>query len=202
MERSGSNFKRRTARDGSADVVYSHAQGGLRMLRHILLGCALAMPSIAIAQAPQPCEGEPYSDFDFWLGEWDVAMPDGQHAGVNRITKEEGGCLVVERWEGASGGTGQSYNYYDTRAKAWRQVRVSGAFTIDYSGGLDSKGRMALEGEIAYRDGRTAPFRGVWDAREDGTVEQVFTQRDAESGDWQPWFTGIYTRRETTPSQD
>ena len=56
---------------------------------------------------------------------------------------------------------------------------------------------MALEGEIAYRNGTKAPFRGVWTLQEDGSVRQHFTQYDAEADTWNDWFIGIYKRPST-----
>ena len=144
---------------------------------------------------PPPCQEDVYRAFDFWLGEWDVATPDGQFAGVNVISEWEGGCLILEEWTGATGGTGQSYNFYDPGMEKWRQVWVSGFGTIDYSGGLNDDGEMVLEGEIAYRNGVTAPFRGVWTPNDDGTVTQSFQQYDADAEQWDDWFTGVYTRR-------
>lgn len=143
------------------------------------------------------CTDAPFRDFDFWIGNWDVTGPNGQVAGVNRITAEEGGCLLVERWTGAGGGTGQSYNFVDRDSGLWRQVWVSAAFTIDYSGGLDESGAMVLEGRIAYaaNPDNNGPFRGRWTLRDDGTVEQSFEQYSATADQWMPWFTGIYTRQ-------
>ncbi len=54
---------------------------------------------------------------------------------------------------------------------------------------------MLLEGTITYRDGRTAPFRGVWTPLKDGGVRQHFDEYNADEGVWKPWFTGLYTRR-------
>lgn len=144
------------------------------------------------------CADDLYRQFDFWLGTWDVKDPNGQVAGVNRITLEEGGCLLVERWTGAGGGTGQSYNFVDRDTNQWRQVWVSGGFTIDYSGGLDEDGAMVLKGRIGYasRPENNGPFKGTWTLREDGTVEQTFHQLNPENGEWVPWFTGIYTKVE------
>lgn len=144
------------------------------------------------------CAGDLYRQFDFWLGTWDVKGPNGQVAGVNRITLEEGGCLLVERWTGAGGGTGQSYNFVDRDTGKWTQVWVSNGFTIDYSGGLNEDGAMVLKGRIAYagRPENNGPFKGQWTLREDGTVEQTFHQLNPENGEWVPWFTGIYTKVE------
>ncbi len=142
-----------------------------------------------------PCETTEYQAFDFWLGEWQVATPDGQQAGKNSITREEGMCLLVERWQSVQGGTGQSYNFYDPQSGQWRQVWVSQGIIIDISGGLTAEGAMRLEGDIVYHaDGRTAPFVGQWTPNADGTVTQAFTQWDAETETWKPWFTGIYSR--------
>lgn len=159
-------------------------------------GAAQAPDASTAEQSPGPCEAAVYRAFDFWLGEWAVHSPDGTLQGHNTITAEEGGCLLVERWTSVQGTTGQSYNFYDPGGEAWRQVWVSGAATIDYSGGLDESGVMRLEGEIAYRGGAVLPFRGQWTPNPDGTVTQSFQQFDPEDGDWKTWFTGIYTRIE------
>lgn len=144
---------------------------------------------------PPPCQEEVYRAFDFWIGTWNVTS-QGKQAGTNRITSQEGGCLILEEWTGAQGGTGQSYNFYDTGIEKWRQVWVSGFGTIDYAGGLDDEGRMVLEGTIAYRNGTTNGFRGVWTPNPDGTVTQHFTQQDNETGEWADWFIGEYAPME------
>lgn len=157
---------------------------------------ALAQNQSPAAPPPPPCQDEVYGDFDFWLGTWDVTTPSGQAAGVNVISEQENGCLLLEEWTSARGGTGQSYNFYDPGLKKWRQLWVSGGATIDYAGGLNDDGAMVLEGEISNRNGTTAPFRGTWTLQEDGTVKQYFQQFDPETEEWNDWFTGIYKKRE------
>ncbi|MGF1544687.1 MAG: hypothetical protein ACFB00_09335 [Parvularculaceae bacterium] len=161
-----------------------------------LVTLALLSATPLRAQAPQPgCDGSDYAAFDFWLGDWDVTTPDGKSAGRNVISREEDGCLVVERWRSVNGGTGQSYNYFDPATGAWRQVWVSAGFTIDYSGGLNDDGEMVLQGKISYRNGAQAPFRGTWTAMGPNRVRQHFEQFNAEKGEWTPLFTGLYDRR-------
>ncbi len=168
----------------------------------ILAGLMLYMSACATAQdgeapAAVPCSDPGYSQFDFWLGDWVVTDTQGNVAGTNSITAEEGGCLLVERWTATSGNTGQSYNYYNPQSDTWRQVWVSRGAIIDYSGGLTDSGSMRLEGEITYQVGEiSAPFMGEWTLNEDGTVTQHFEQFDAETDSWNPWFTGIYTKAE------
>lgn len=147
-------------------------------------------------EAPPPCSSEVFRQFDFWAGEWEVFTPDGQKAGDNVITIEENGCLLLERWTSVQGGTGQSYNYVDLATNEWRQVWVSAGATIDYSGGLDENGAMSLKGKIAYPNGTTMPFTGVWTLQEDESVRQHFQQYNAEADEWMDWFIGIYRKHE------
>ena len=158
----------------------------------VLAACASAQSG----QPEKPCSSEEYRQFDFWLGTWDVTTLDGQEAGRNVISSEEGGCLILERWSSASGGTGQSYNFYDPGTEKWRQVWVNAGSVIDYSGGLTDAGAMKLEGTIHYHAGGTFPFTGEWTLQADGTVRQHFEQFDPEEGTWNPWFTGIYKKVE------
>ena len=81
-------------------------------------------------------ENERFSDFDFWVGEWNVY---GQHpqtgerilAGTNSITKHYANCLIMETWENAGGaGGGFSMNFYDPIEDQWRQVWVSPNLSI------------------------------------------------------------------------
>ncbi|MEQ8556965.1 MAG: hypothetical protein RIB03_01510 [Henriciella sp.] len=158
---------------------------------------AIGAASGGIAQEserPKPCDSPPYHAFDFWLGEWTVTDPAEELAGTNSITKEEDGCLIVERWSGASGSTGQSYNYYDPGDGKWHQLWVSPGAVIDYKGGINQRGHMMLEGEIKYRGGDTHPFRGSWVPNEDGSVTQHFEQFNAESEEWDDWFIGTYRK--------
>lgn len=143
---------------------------------------------------PPSCAGAPYTDFDFWLGEWSVYDEAGTTLqGHNSITSAEDGCLLIERWTGAGGSTGQSYNFYDPTTGQWRQVWVARGAVIDYTGGLNEAGQMVLEGTIAYRsNGRVADFRGTWTERPDGAVIQFFEEKNAETGEWAEWFTGLY----------
>lgn len=134
-----------------------------------------------------------YHAFDFWLGEWEIYSPDGRFGGTNRIVKEEGGCLVTEHWTGPRGGTGQSMNFYDPVERRWRQVWVSDGFTIDYAGGPDESGAMALEGHITYLKAEERfPFRGTWTPLPDDRVRQHLEQQDPETGEWRTWFLADY----------
>lgn len=144
-----------------------------------------------------PCDYDPhYRQFDFWIGEWEVFMADGRRAGSNSINKIESGCLLLESWKGASGGTGTSMNYYDAKQEQWVQVWVSGDATlIDIRGGLVGDS-MVLVGTIQDATNPLgAPFRGTWTLMEDGRVRQFFEQGSVGEDTWTPWFEGFYVRQ-------
>ena len=59
---------------------------------------------------------EEFRHFDFWLGEWDVHVANGQLAGHNRIESEQKGCVLIENWTNSGGGRGMSVNYVDRKS--------------------------------------------------------------------------------------
>jgi hypothetical protein len=155
-----------------------------------------AAPATAQTPPPAPCEtGGRYADFDFWVGEWDVSDTDGRLAGTNRIERVERGCLLIERWTGAGGGTGTSMNYYDPAKARWLQRWVSSnGVVIVIEGGLRD-GSMVLAGALINADGTSQPFRGTWTPNADGSVRQHF-EISADGGQtWANWFDGRYVRR-------
>ena len=166
----------------------------------LLLGEAASAQEEAQAPAQardaRPCQaGGLFDDFDFWVGVWEVSTPDGKVAGENTIRKLEQGCLLLENWASANGGTGTSMNYYDPARQMWVQVWVGLNLLIDIEGGLED-GAMRLTGTIHYlATDQRAPFRGTWTPLDDGRVRQFFEQSNDAGKTWSPWFAGYYTRK-------
>lgn len=158
----------------------------------------VAAQDTAPTERPHPCQGMPeFSQFDFWLGTWDVRLSDGKRVGTNRITKEQGGCVLVENWTSGRGGTGISLNYYDPDAQQWVQNWVdAGGSLITIRGGLQDDGSMLLEGFIQSvgQAGKHA-FRGRWTVLDDQRVEQFFEESQDDGATWSEWFRGFYSRR-------
>ncbi len=144
-----------------------------------------------------PCEHDPsFRAFDFWVGDWDVHDAGGNLQGRNVIERAEHGCLLIEHWQGAGGGTGTSINFLDKSTEEWVQVwNAAGGSQIQIRGAMTAAG-MLLTGTIHYvANGTTAPFRGLWTALPDGRVRQFFEQSADDGETWTPWFEGFYTRR-------
>lgn len=143
-----------------------------------------------------PCEHDPrFDEFDFWVGSWEVHLGNGTFAGRNTIESAQRGCVLIENWSSASGGSGMSINYLDEASGEWVQIWNDGSGSqINIRGGLTDDG-MQLEGTIHYvASDQTASFRGLWTPLEDGRVRQYFEQANADGTGWTPWFEGFYTR--------
>ncbi len=166
----------------------------------LLLVCLCGIAPIShaqVAERPRPCvQISEFSQFDFWLGDWQVRTAEGDLIGANRISKRADDCVLVEEWASTRGGGGVSVNYYDPVAGEWVQVwNGSGGTQITIRGGLDDEGSMALVGTLhQVGSGRTVRFRGLWTPLAGGRVRQFFEQSVDKGKTWQPWFEGFYTR--------
>lgn len=156
------------------------------------LACLLCGAANAVTP---PCAEGPFREFDFWAGEWDVRDPQGKLAGINTISTEENGCVLVERWRSANGGSGQSYNYYDPTAKRWKQLWIGFSLLLHMEGDF-SDGSMRLEGPLQYLgQSRTTTLRGTWTQLPGGRLRQHFEESQDGGATWTTWFDGYYTRR-------
>ena len=98
----------------------------------------------AIQKNATPCDHAAINQqFDFWVGEWDVQSPQGQHAGNSSIQKILDGCVVLENWNGG-GLTGKSLNIYNPVLKKWEQ------FWVDNSGRATHYVGEVVDGEMHY----------------------------------------------------
>jgi hypothetical protein len=170
----------------------------LLMLTGIFVCATIQGAQGAGKESSESCSSDTeFGEFDFWIGSWDVSVASGEIAGQNQITKEQGGCVLVERWVGARGSTGISMNYFDRESGQWVQNWVgSSGSLIDIRGGL-VEGSMVLEGEIQdLAVGGGNKFRGTWTLLADGRVRQFFEESPDGGKTWKPWFEGFYTRRE------
>ncbi|GEQ96895.1 hypothetical protein JCM17844_05320 [Iodidimonas gelatinilytica] len=157
---------------------------------------SVSPPSTLPAPVQNICEGAEFSQFDFWLGHWQVMDRSNDHilAGTNHIEKLKGGCALLEHWTAQSGGSGESLTYYDPTSRKWRQIWIAvPGYLIDISGSLIKPGVMRLEGFLRPYSGAESPFRGTWTANDDGSVRQFFEIKNGPPNtDWSPWFDGLY----------
>jgi len=158
-----------------------------------LFFAAASVAAQAPAKAPPPCQGAEYHQFDFWIGTWDVYLPDGQKAGENRIESINDGCGLLENWSGRGGSVGKSLNLYDRDDQHWHQTWIDntgGRLVI--AGGLVDK-RMVLSSEATATG--TPMQRIAWTPNEDGSVRQLWESSVDGGKTWTVQFDGKYIRR-------
>ena len=156
----------------------------------VALLVATAMPLACAAPGDTPA----HRAFDIWLGTWEVRTPNGKLAGVNRIEREYGGCVIHERYATERDYSGESLNVYDASRKVWHQTWVDTSGTLLLLEGGVQGDAMVLEGQTQGKDGKRTRHRISWTPNVDGSVRQLWESTD-EAGQWTTAFDGRYTRK-------
>lgn len=172
-----------------------------------LLAAAAAistLPTLAAetaAQAPNPiargCAAAQSRQFDFWLGQWEVANPAGEPAGRSRIESILGGCVLLENWDSPTGVSGKSFNIFNADTGLWEQFWVDNSGSrLHLSGGL-REGRMVLQGvqdKANAQSGLRQHERITWIPNADGSVRQHWETSTDDGKTWSTSFDGLYRR--------
>lgn len=168
---------------------------------------AIGVGLLLLAQAPTPapspsgppaqlgCHGPGYSEFDFWVGDWDVMVRSGTLAGNNKITRDYDGCVIREEWVGVRGMTGSSFNIYDPVRKRWHQTWVDNMGTLLTMDGEFRDGAMRLEGPGTSPSGPSLN-RTTWTPLASGGLRQVWEVSSDDGKTWQLLFDGTYRARQ------
>lgn len=161
----------------------------------LALGLQVAAGAAAQEAAPaSPCSNDKAHQFDFWIGEWEVTA-GGQVAGHNSIQPILDGCVLQESWQGATGGAGSSFNFFNPQTAKWHQFWVwRNGTVLDLEGGF-ADGRMILEGESLDRQGKSILNRVTWTDNPDGTVRHLWEVSNDAGKSWQTAFDGHYKKR-------
>jgi hypothetical protein len=166
------------------------------MVVSTVIVCALPASSTAQSTPPPACERPEHRQFDFWIGEWDVTLPNGNKAGTNRIQSINAGCALREEWTGAGGTTGTSLNAFDAISGRWHQTWIgSDGILLLLDGGLRD-GAMELSGVIVARDGARTHNRIRWTpiSGTPATVRQLWEVSSDGGNTWAVAFDGTYRR--------
>ena len=171
-------------------------------VQQLLTVCAVVLVAIsASAQTASnavssKCSSAEHRQFDFWLGDWEVAQGD-KFAGRNSIRSILNGCAISEEWSGTGGFRGNSLNFYNPSTRRWHQTWI------------DSQGQsLALEGEfeagsmtLQNVEPENMPrHRITWTPMPDKSVRQLWQVRDKPEAEWRTLFDGKYTPRSATPA--
>lgn len=201
----------------SARGRYDHSTAAVRRVRSawragfpalgalLTAGAAIAQvaaPAPAVVPAtpaapPKACATPAHRQFDFWIGRWDVFLPNGSKAGENVIERVADGCALLESWAGRGGVTGKSLNIYDTDDGRWHQSWVDSTGGRLELAGTFADGRMVLASApgTSGKAGDRTVQRITWSRNADGSVRQLWETSDDAGATFKVAFDGKYVKR-------
>jgi len=148
------------------------------------------------AQSDCVCCSDFHKQFDFWVGEWNVYDTAGNMVGENTIAKLESGYIINEHWQGASGGSGRSYNYFNQSDSTWNQVWIDSQGNNLVLKGRAESNKMILSSELI--PGKKIDFyrnRITWTSNIDDTVSQLWEILIEDGEVVSAAFNGLYKRK-------
>ena len=167
-------------------------------MRNIITGIilVLSITTLVAQNAPCACCTEAHTQFDFWLGEWEVSLPNGTKAGENTIVKEHGGCVIKESWTNTNGNfTGTSFNYYNTTTEQWEQLWLDVAGTILKLKGKRVNNEMILRSDPSLQEDGTSQVQQItYTLNEDGSIRQLWELLQDEVS-VNVLFDGLYKKK-------
>lgn len=142
-----------------------------------------------------PCSSPEASQFDFWVGEWDVTWgEDGR--GTNTITKILNGCVIQEKFDGRPSldFQGMSLSTYNPHRGKWQQTWVdSQGSYMDFIGEFKD-GRMILVNEIEHQ-GKAIKRRMVFYNIDENELDWSWEKSEDDGKTWEPRWQIHYQRK-------
>lgn len=147
----------------------------MRLIVIASVAALAAMPATAQLPSGQACRQAERSQFDFWVGHWDV-YPTGAIKIIAHsvIEKLYAGCAIRENWMPLGGTGGGSLSAWDPKTGKWRQTWVdSSGTTVHFEGGF-ANDTMTIEGLWAnvIAPGKDGVVRMNYRRNRDGSVRQ------------------------------
>ncbi len=156
----------------------------------------LSFAMVSQAQDSCACCTSQYTQFNFWVGEWNVYDTAGILIGESSIAKLEDNCIISEKWTGAKGSSGRSYNYHNAKDSSWNQIWIDskgGNLVLKGNGGPNT---MVLQDELQLgKNNNWHRNRISWDAKDDGSVTQLWERVGADGQVLSVLFLGIYRKK-------
>jgi len=163
-----------------------------------LLWIPIILTVATLLRATQPlaaCSTAKHHQLDFLVGNWVVRDRSGRVLGTDSVSKEHGGCSLIEVWrEAGSGREGLGVIGYRRETGAWHQdLLIHTGFVLSVEGGMDGAS-MVMTGKEYPGRGVTRIHRIRWAPASDGSVEQLWQTSIDDGRSWQVHFEGVFQR--------
>lgn len=146
------------------------------------------------AYATTPCQSSEHKAFDFWLGNWQVTSDADDVKRLNKITKINHGCTILEEYSTPSGYVGKSLNIYDQQTQQWHQTWTDSAGLLLQLSGNIIEGSMVMRGTTISATKQEILNRITWTPNKNGSVRQHWQVSDDHGKHWQTLFDGYYQK--------
>jgi len=171
---------------------------GGKIVAAVALAAALMTTPVPVqAQTPAPpkaCLSPEFSQFDFWVGRWDVSATGKPAVVAHSLIEKVYGCGIRENWAPNNGQDGGSLSIYVPAEKGWRQTWIdSGGAHVDFKGGWTGKA-MVLTGDWPGPDGKPNLVRMTYTLGADGSVRQAGEASADDGKTWKPAFDFTYRK--------
>ena len=167
-------------------------------MKHLFIAIILSFFTFSMSAQDNNCKccTETHSEFDFWIGTWEVTNPDGTKAGENIIKKAQDNCILKENWTSATlGYTGTSNNFYNIKTKQWEQIWIDNQGASLHMKGSKIGNQMILRtDDETNAEGKTFFHRITWTDNENGTVRQLW-ETITDGAETNIAFDGLYKKK-------
>jgi|SRR6185437_2623677 len=134
---------------------------------------------------------------DFWLGDWSVAAPGSAPNATSAVTLEQDRCVVVERWDGGRGHTGENLFAYSADDRGWRGMFTDNKGRVHVFSGMNvAHGAVEFTGPSSDEQRGNVLNRVTIRRISDTQVEQNWEKSSDGGKTWTSEFRGMYTRRQ------
>jgi hypothetical protein len=157
---------------------------------------ALAKTAQLAAEPCKDAQANPqYRQLDFWVGEWDV-FSGKQKVGESSVQLILKDCVVFENWRDLQGGTGKSFNKYNSVTHQWEQFWVADNGATNYFKGSLVDGEMRYVFETPTRSGGTLVRHLTFSKLPDGRVRQLSEASTDAGKTWITEYDFAYAKRQ------
>lgn len=159
-----------------------------------ILALVLTVGAAACAAADaSPCGSSAYHAFDFTLGAWNVADPQGNSRGTASVKYALDGCAVVESWTAPDGHRGTNIDAFSSDDVRWHRFFVDNKGHVHVFAGIATNGLVRYAGTSTGSKGEPVLNRLVIRAGRSGTMLQTWQQSDDRGRTWIVIFSDLYT---------
>jgi hypothetical protein len=148
------------------------------------------------AGAPEACatssEGR---QLDFWLGDWSIAAPGGSGSSSSKVYLTLDRCLLVEKWDGGRGHSGENMFAYSADERSWRGMFADNMGRVHvFSEGRVAAGVAEFNGTNRGPTGETVLDKVRVVRIAPNKVEQTWQKSMDNGATWMTVFRAEYTR--------